>query len=227
MGVEVSADGKFNGVARLILWPALITLGVTLLRLTGELRHWSRPYFDPQGAIVGITWLAPVFGIYFAVRLVRAGRGPESYGKAVGFSLLAAVVAVGGFLYGSSLTRATFHEFLLCLWSASALGAVLTLPAWRSLFKALVAYAYAARIPVVIIMFLAMRSNWGTHYDAAPSSVSFAGLWSKFLWLSFFAQLVFWVGYTVVSGMLLGSLAAALMRLLHGGRQQGEAPRAA
>ena len=55
-------------IKKLILVPALITLAVTLLRLTGELMHWSKALFNPAagggGALVGIAWLVPVFGIY-------------------------------------------------------------------------------------------------------------------------------------------------------------------
>jgi len=48
--------------ARLIAVPALVTLAVTLLRLFGELQHWSPMLFrrDPGGlgAVVGMIWLA-------------------------------------------------------------------------------------------------------------------------------------------------------------------------
>src|SRR5215472_9880861 len=58
---------------RLILVPAIVSLAVTLLRLVGELEHWSKTYFNTGvgggGAIIVITWLAPIFGIYFAIRL--------------------------------------------------------------------------------------------------------------------------------------------------------------
>ena len=73
----------------LIKVPAIITLAVTFLRLVGELEHWSRTYFGQAGgynAIVGITWLAPLFGIFFAAKLVRAGYGPFSAGRALGFA---------------------------------------------------------------------------------------------------------------------------------------------
>ena len=73
---------------RLILAPAMITLAVTLLRLVGELNHWSPALFNREagggGALIGIVWLVPIFGVYFALRLLRAGRarpaeaGPSS-----------------------------------------------------------------------------------------------------------------------------------------------------
>ena len=50
---------------------------------------------------------------------------------------------------------------------------------WPALFKVLVAYGYAARIPVAIVMFFALHGHWGTHYDVlppnTPGSTSFFG----------------------------------------------------
>jgi hypothetical protein len=44
------------------------------------------------------------------------------------------------------------------------------------------AYGLAARIPVVVVMFLAMAGNWGTHYDyvGAPEPFQMA-LWPRIL----------------------------------------------
>src|SRR5258708_20890207 len=73
---------------QLILVPALITLGITLLRLTGELLEWSPAFFNRTGggflSIVGIVWLVPVFGVYFAVPLGRPGHSPDSFGPPFG-----------------------------------------------------------------------------------------------------------------------------------------------
>jgi hypothetical protein len=70
---------------------------------------------------------------------------------------------------------------------------------------------------VVIVMFVAFQGNWGTHYDAAPPDFPGMGLWAKFLWLGFFPQLTLWVGFTIVTGMLCGTIAAALLRLRRSG----------
>src|SRR5687768_18611129 len=86
---------------RLVLVPALITLAVTVLRLTGELLNWSPRLFSREaggaGAIIGIVWLVPVFGVYFALRLARAGEGPSSVGAALGFALAGLVAVPIGF----------------------------------------------------------------------------------------------------------------------------------
>ncbi len=61
-------------IPRLVLGPTLFTLGVTLLRLAGELRGWPSPWFDKSSGVVGITWfLPPIFGFYF----VSATRTPS------------------------------------------------------------------------------------------------------------------------------------------------------
>ena len=209
-----------NRTGQLAIWPlikvpAIITLAVTILRLTGELEHWSRTFVGQPGgdnALIGITWLAPLFGIYFSIRLVRAGQGPSSSGRALGYSMLGALVAVVGMTLMSGRPAGHFHTFLLRIWGLSVIAAVVTIPAWRDLFRVQLAYAYSARIPTAIIMLFAIRGNWGTHYDIAPGNVTFLNYFTKYLWIGFFAQLVFWVGFTMVSGMLSGTVAAAIMR---------------
>jgi hypothetical protein len=204
-------------IRQLILVPALISLGVTLLRLVGELQHWPAAWFttDMGASFVAIVWLAPVFGIYFALRLAANGEGPRSTWRAILFALLGlAVMLAQGRIASALHVGTTFHARLVYIWSILALAALVTLPGWPALWKTQLAYAYSARLPVAIIMFFAMRGHWGTHYDLAPSDTpADFGLVSKYLWLGFFPQLVFWVGFTVTSGMLFGTLAGALARL--------------
>src|SRR5262245_54219478 len=78
-------------ILRLIWIPSVISLGVTLLRLIGELQYWSGRWFSsetmgivPSGVswLIGITWLALPFGAYFAWKLAAAGQVPGSLGKA-------------------------------------------------------------------------------------------------------------------------------------------------
>jgi hypothetical protein len=83
--------------------------------------------------------------------------------------------------------------------------------AW-SLFKTLLLYGLAARIPVIIIMGLAIYGNWGTHYDAfPPGSLSQATYAVKFWRGSVAIQLIWWtLIWTVGTGMLTGSITAAI-----------------
>ena len=93
--------GRAVPVKDLILWPAVITLAVTLLRLAGELMGGSDTLFNRApggaGAIVGIVWLVPVFGYYFGHRLARLGVRPGSTGRLFGFARL---TSLAGLLLG-------------------------------------------------------------------------------------------------------------------------------
>ena len=97
---ETNSRAQFS-IPRIILFPGIITLAVTLLRLMGELQHWSKAWFNPEPggflAVVGIVWLAPVFGIYFALKLSGAGQGPERVGHAIGHAVLGSILLVFGF----------------------------------------------------------------------------------------------------------------------------------
>jgi hypothetical protein len=193
----------------LIFLPSVITLAVTVLRVLGELEHWSRAWFnpDPGGflAIMGIVWLVPVFGIYFALKLVRAGEGPPSTGHAVGHALVGLVVLAAGFYLFQVVIRNLTG--LMVMWTLAALAAMLQFPTWRALFRSLLVYAYAARIPVALVMLMATWGNWQSHYSTAVPGHSRV---VTYLLYGFIPQLVFWVSFTVVLGSLFGSLTAAL-----------------
>ena len=155
---------------QLVLWPAVITLGITLLRLFGELQGWAPAFFNRAagggGALVGISWLPFVLGPYFAVKLAKGGRGPARPWKAAGLALLGLLIAMGGFGVAQGLklgVGAVLGAFLLSL-------AVAFLPygTWPELGRTLFGYALAARVPVVIVMLFAIYGKWGTHYDVLP-----------------------------------------------------------
>jgi len=201
-------------ITRLILVPGLVTLGVTILRLVGELQHWSKTLFNPApgggGGLVGIVWLAPIFGIYFAWQLSEEGQGPSSNGKAILTTVIALLVlAAGSFLAISSQFRSVGKLVAGVLLIGAA--AWIPLQGWPALGKTLLAYGYLARVPVLIVMFFALRGSWGTHYDGLPPNFPEMGFWSKYFVLAFLPQMVFWVTLTVVSGSLLGSIVAAVL----------------
>ncbi len=201
---------------RLVLVPTLLTLAVTLLRLVGELRGWPGPWFDRDSGIVGITWfLPPIFGFYFAWKLWRGGDRIERVGRAfalglLGFLLIEAVEAIV-FPYFHVSIFSKPEAFLLILWTVAAVSAFLQYLAWPALFKTLTLYGLGARIPVVVIMFFALRSHWGTHYDylSGPPAL---GFWPRFLRFGLLEELIYWVSFTVVIGSLAGSVAAALAK---------------
>jgi len=199
---------------KLILVPALITLAVTLLRLTGELRHWSPALFNPAagggGAIVGITWLVPVFGIYFGLKLARAGLAGAT-GPAIGLALLGLLIMpIGGFtavkLGMSQQSLALLGVFVVL----SIVGAVIAYRGWPALGRVLLAYGLAARVPVAFVMLLAMLGNWGTHYDVAPPDFPAMSPFAKWVIIGLVPQMTIWIWFTIAMGGLLGAIAAAV-----------------
>lgn len=202
---------------QLILVPALITLGVTLLRLVGELQGWSPLFFNKEagggGALVGIAWLVVVFGAWFGWKLGRAGEDPGPRGRAFGLAFLALailpVLGVASAALGvNQQGLGAFAVFVV----GSILGLLVGLRAWPVLGRTLLAYAFAARIPVVLVMLLAINGNWGTHYDVAPPGLPEMGALTKWFFIGVVPQLTIWIWFTVVVGSLFGLGAAASAR---------------
>ena len=93
----------------------------------------------------------------------------------------------------------------------SIVGVTIGILAWPALGRALLAYGLAARIPVALLMLVAMLGNWGTHYDARPSypQMSTLGWWVA---IGLVPQFFFWIWITIVFGALFGIAAAAIAR---------------
>jgi len=210
-----SVPGRLSSTVRLILVPALISLIVTLWRLTGELLHWSARFYNPEaggaGSIVGITWLVPIFGIYFALHLARSGQAPSHWGKALVLAIVGALVLIAGAPVQVVFLDHSFFAGLVYLWSVGVVAAILQYFGWSQLFMTLLAYGLAARLPVMLIMALAMQGRWGTHYDARPLGFPEMGWPGAFLWLGFFPQLLFWISFTIVIGALFGAPVAVVL----------------
>jgi hypothetical protein len=204
------SEADTNRIGRLILVPALITLAVTLLRLIGERLHWSRALFNPEagggGALVGISWLPPFFGLYFAWRLARAGQGPGPLGRAYALAVVALLLLPASGLVATSLGAPAFSLTLLSVYAVVAIvGVVLAMRAWPQLGRVLLAYAFAARIPVLLVMLVAMLGNWGTHYDVPPEpDFPAMSVWAKWFWIGVVPQMTVWIWWTVVAGALFG-----------------------
>jgi hypothetical protein len=211
-------SGSSVSVGKLIAVPALITLVITILRLVGELQHWPTPWVSSAagggGAIIGISWLPIIFGPYFAWKLAAAGDGPASSGKAIGMSALGLVVFIlGAAAFGIGLNKHMFPLILLGF-VIELVSAFVPRLGWRSFGNTLLAYAFAARIPVVVVMYIAMSANggqgWGTHYDMAGPGFVVTSFAQKFVDLAVLPQMSLWIGWTAVIGGLVGSIVAAI-----------------
>jgi hypothetical protein len=202
-------------IKKLVLVPAVITLAVTLLRLVGELQHWSTLFFNPAagggGAIVGIAWLVPVFGVYFALKLVDAGERPAGAGPGIGYPLLGfALLPAAGFtavaLGAPPNSLPLFAVFVV----GSIVGALLAFRGWPGLGRTLFVYGLLARIPVAAVMLLAILGSWGTHYDVAPPGLPEMSPFLKWVLIGLLPQLTIWIWFTMAVGGLVGGITAAV-----------------
>jgi len=188
---------------------------VTVLRVAGERQGWSPDWFSPVAggglAIVGITWLAPIVGGWLGYRLAQAGLSPTSMARAAGLPLVALAVV---FLLAATFGRLAAGQTAtgrFAVWGmASVVGTAVALFAWPALGRVLLAYAFAARLPVVGVMWLAIARRWGTHYDAPPPGFPSLLPFQRWLYTGALPQLTIWVAWTVIVGALAGALGYAL-----------------
>jgi hypothetical protein len=218
-------SGSRVSITHLILVPSVITLAVTILRLVGELNNWSDLWFSRKAggglSPIGISWLVPIFGIYFAMKLAREGEGPSSVGRAVGFAFLGLAAFVAIMALGFAVWKPGSPGLLAALIVASVASILVQRNAWPALFKTLLAYGFAARIPVAILMLIAIHGNWGTHYDVPPPGDFPAMHWfMKWVLIGAVPQMFLWIAFTVTIGLLFGAIAIALF---HKRRQGTEA----
>lgn len=210
------------GIWSLVLVPAVVTLVVSVVRLAGEVRGWSEPLFVSPG-FVGIMGLIPVFGVWFGLRLRRATGQPPHAGKAALRFAIGAAVLVGGFAAGMATGLITMPDRehpqeasgLPYALGAVGLAGVVMFTAWPRLAVTLLVYALLARIPVVVITWLALERGWETHYTHLPPGLLLPADVSKLAFLAT-PQLAYWPVVTLGLGGLCGCLGAAL-----GGRKAG------
>lgn len=202
----------------LVAWPAAISLAVTLLRLAGELMNWNPALFSKEagggGSPLGITWLVFPFGAYFGWALAKRGALPAHLGKAFAH-------VVGGILAipvgGTIVTRLGLVQDgtpgqLVAIVVCSLIGLAIAYPGWPELSRVLVCYAFAARVPVALVMLVAMLANWGTHYDVPPPGFPEMGVIAKWLWIGLLPQMTIWIWFTLAFGGLTAMVAAAIAK---------------
>jgi hypothetical protein len=199
----------------LIVWPALVTLGVTVLRLVGELQHWSPRYFNRDagggGALVGIVWLIPVFAVYFALRAAPPGASRRPALRALGWALLAflatAVLSIGGVL----LVRSAVGQ-LAIFTVTSWIGIMIARRAAPGLWRVLLAYGFAARLPVLVIMAASIFGGLDTHYAKPRPDFPPMGALGLFFWTALLPQLSVWIWMTVAVGLVFAALTLLVAR---------------
>jgi hypothetical protein len=214
-------DNRPPAMGKLLLFAGGVTLAVTLLRLYGELNHWDPRYFGNDGrgggAIVGISWLIGVFGFWFGARLARGGAAPARRGRTLLLHVIAIALVVGAILFNSKVMQpdaATFDGLrsrVVFMAIASGVATLIAIAAWPRLGFINLAYGLLARVPVVVVTYIACDRQWGTHYEVLGQPNLAVEPAAKLFWLSF-VQLTLWPAATVLLGGLAGSLAALLFR---------------
>jgi hypothetical protein len=209
-------SGGGPSLLALLRWPALATLAVTLLRLVGELRGWNPGYFSPLPggglAVVGIAWLVPLVGVYLGWHLARARVATPDLAGLFGWPLAALTIGLG-IGYGLAKVVQPSWTGTLVLWAVVSLLVVgMSVSTWPALGKLLLVYAVAARVPVVIVMALAIRGGWGTHYDALPPGFPILARPALWFWTGLVPQATVWVAYTVAIGSAFSAVGIYLAR---------------
>ncbi len=200
------------GSLRLVLVPAVLCLLVSVARVLGEVQGWAPLWFGEKGkgggALVGISWLIPVFGFWFGWKHARAGQGPALRGRAVWLPLVAFVLIFAWFGISTQLLKLSFVPSLLGVAIVAAIAGLLAALAWPRLAWTTFLFGVFARVPVVGIIYLAASRSWDVHYLVMPPNApQDMPMNEKAFYLSV-AQLVFWVPGTMIFGGFFGGLAA-------------------
>lgn len=215
-------EPKPPGVLSLVLWPALLTLAVTILRLVGELQGWpvwlAGTAAGGDNAVLGISWLIFVFGLWFGLKLQRAGKGPRRPGIALVVAIVGIAVVFGGMAALQAMDLVWFPDEqhpgeprgTLWFFVAMAAGCAVVAVAWPRAALVTLVYAVLARLPVVVVTWIALgQPDWHTHYTQVPQF--FLGIEESeraaFLLLP---QITFWPAITVLFGAAMACLGAVL-----------------
>jgi hypothetical protein len=207
-----TANGKSVSIGSMIAFPAMVTLAVTVVRLIGELKGWNPAYFSKEagggGALVGISWLIPVFGVVFAMQLANAGEWPASRGRAILFPLLAMALLAGSFFAIVKFVPASEPRKFVGV--SAIVSVVCILVAWRGWPKlALVSFCYgiAARVAVAAVMYLSITKNWDTHYSKGAPGMPEMAPFEKWVTIGLVPQMFMWIAITICLGGIFGGLA--------------------
>jgi hypothetical protein len=217
-GRDDSAVSKPNlrPVRSAVVTAGVVTLIVTLARLWGELRGFDPKWFSNEAggglAFLGIVWLVPIFGFWFGRRLAAVGSRPRSVGSAFVLALLGLAALVGGAGYaGGSLEGEELRSAMLYITVGGPLLSLFALAAWPRAFAVNLVYAIFARVPVVLVQYLAIAKDWGTHYEKVHPKLPPMTPYERAFGLML-AQTTLWIPFTILLGTVFAALGAATRR---------------
>ena len=148
----------------------------------------------------GVSWRRHRRPCGWTTRLTTAVHSRDSFGgggepspAALAFAVNTAFFA-GAFKLFPSSPVAQLAIFGVGSWIAIALARA----GWPALWRVLLAYGLAARIPVVVVMFLAIFLGWDSHYAKPRPDFPPMGPWGSFAWTALLPQMSLWIYLTVV-----------------------------
>jgi hypothetical protein len=213
--ILLMTDDHTPRVAPMLLVAALLTLVVTVVRVVGEVNQWDPTWFSPEAGSplnpFGIVWLVPVFGWLIGRRLAQTGGAPRLVaGFFVPMFAFLVILGAAGFI-GSSFEREEMRRALNYLFVGAPIMSLLALFAWPRAFVALLIYAIAARVPVMLVQYLDVQNGWSTHYGRTAPQLGLLDQDDR-IWMLTLAQAGVWIPFTVTLGCGFAAIAAATTR---------------
>lgn len=203
-------------VTRAVVVAGLLTLAVTGVRLLGELQGWSPSWFSRdaggRGAVIGVVWLVPVFGFLFGRCLARQGLAPAAPWRTLVLLLLPTAALIGGVGYiGSTLKGEELRTALNYVALGGPLLVLVALLIWPRGTLANLAYGVLARAPVVVVQYVSIAQQWGTHYEKVHPQLPPMDAGERAFGLML-AQATLWVPFTALLGTVFSALGAKTVR---------------
>ncbi|MCA8975468.1 MAG: hypothetical protein KDC98_12165 [Planctomycetes bacterium] len=229
------SDASKPGILRPVMIAAAISLVVVVVRLIGEINTvdviageaptWQQTLFSRAagggGSPLGISWLAPLFGLWFGRRLAAGGHRPRATWQAIVLPLVAFALMMGTFFLlfvdpnatepGTTklVTAEEWRTAGMIFNGVTVILGLTVLIVWPRAWLALAAYGCLARIPVILTQFVAFGQQWGTHFEKGPPGMP-AEVVPFALTL---AQSTFWpLFWTPVAGCLCAAIGALTVR---------------
>lgn len=200
-----------------ILILGLVTLGISIARLVLELNGQANVAGGGGGYPLGITWLPPLLGLGFGWVLAGRGHRPVRLGKVALTVVIALLAAMGAAFFAVSKVTAKEIElttFTAIMVSSFAVAAIFVIRAWPAVGLALLTYGLLARIGVVAITWLCLTKGWDTHYTkfGPDDSPTIPDSDTQAMMITVAFQLGFWTAFTIITGTLTATLAAAVRK---------------
>lgn len=201
-----------RSIVSAILVAAAIALVVSVLRFHGEQNRWSPVLFDtePGGgwSPLSITWLVLVFGFWFGRSMALNGNRPAGIGRALKLHLVGAVLLLA-LVAGTFAVVTDWRTRSVVVNAGAAACGLLAFAGWRRAYLANLGAAVLARVPVMVIQYLAIEGAMDVHFAKGPTGCPPADV----MVVSMTAQAVMWpLGYSVLVGGFFAVLGAATVR---------------